>query len=467
MPQSRSPQICFGRDTELDGIVRMIFEKLGIRPARIAILGPGGYGKTTLANAVLTHPSVENHFGDARYSVACGSVFSSGALLIELAKTLGVLDGDRDTLWSRIRAVLDRTNCILCLDNVESSWDQDGHVRNSVEELLSRIAELRQTTLIIMMRGFVLPARTKWTEPHLPPLIKLDCKAVQQVWEETAGSYDSYAEELTNATDYVPLAVTLLAYCAPVTSAELLLKEWNEKWTEFIHMNQTDRVSNLDMSILLSIDSVRMRANPSAKDMLGVLSMLPDGIHLKQLERFKGILSGIDVLLGLHTLQECSLVRVIGERYQTHSIIQSFCNNHSPIPQRYKTALIKFYISLACIDPSGFTTQAGSYAEMVLEMNNTKAILLDVLKSGFKSCSELDQAITTFASFCSAVGDHSNDFISLHADILSWLGKTYYIQGAFSEAEAFIQKALKYHSLSSHMQGIGDDLAGLGAIYLH
>ena len=154
-------------------------------------------------------------------------------------------------------------------------------------------------------------------------------------------------------------------------------------------------------------------------------------------------------------------------RYQTHSIIQSFCNNHSPIPQRYKTALIKFYISLACIDPSGFTTQAGSYAEMVLEMNNTKAILLDVLKSGFKSCSELDQAITTFASFCSAVGDHSNDFISLHADILSWLGKTYYIQGAFSEAEAFIQKALKYHSLSSHMQGIGDDLAGLGAIYLH
>ena len=138
---------------------------------------------------------------------------------------------------------------------------------------------------------------------------------MQQVWEETAGSYDSYAEELTNAMDYVPLAVTLLAYCAPVTSVELLLKEWNEKWTEFIHMNQTDRVSNLDMSILLSIDSVRMRANPSAKDMLGVLSMLPDGIHLKQLERFKGILSGIDVLLGLHTLQECSLVRVIGERY--------------------------------------------------------------------------------------------------------------------------------------------------------
>ena len=164
---------------------------------------------------------------------------------------------------------------------------------------------------------------------HLPPLTKLDCKAVQQVWEETAGSYDSYVEELTNAMDYVPLAVTLLAYCAQVTSAELLLKEWNEKWTEFIHMNQTDRVSNLDMSILLSIDSVRMKANPSAKDMLGVLSMLPDGIHLKQLERFKGILSGIDVLLGLHTLQECSLVRVIGERYQTHLVIQSFCNNHS------------------------------------------------------------------------------------------------------------------------------------------
>jgi len=58
--EPRSPQIFFGRDSELAEIVHMIFTNLGSRPARIAILGPGGYGKSTLANAVLTHELSKN-----------------------------------------------------------------------------------------------------------------------------------------------------------------------------------------------------------------------------------------------------------------------------------------------------------------------------------------------------------------------------------------------------------------------
>jgi len=90
------PHILFGRDSELAQIIHMIFTHVGSRPAHIAILGPGGYGKSTLANAVLTDDCVQQHFGDARYFVACESIFSSGALLIELAKTLGVFHGATD-----------------------------------------------------------------------------------------------------------------------------------------------------------------------------------------------------------------------------------------------------------------------------------------------------------------------------------------------------------------------------------
>ena len=91
---------------------------------------------------------------------------------------------------------------------------------------------------------------------------------------------------------------------------------------------------------------------------------------------------------------------------------------------------------------------------MVLEINNTKAILLDVLKSGSKSCSELDQAITTFATFCSAVRDHSNDFISQTFECLyekcsplllieclkSW-GVTLYKAKNFGDAQHLFKKA--------------------------
>jgi AAA+ ATPase superfamily predicted ATPase len=121
MPREpRSPHIFFGRDFELAQIIHMIFTNIGSRPAHIAILGPGSYGKSTLANAVLTHERVQKHFEDARYLVTCESVFSSGALLIELAKTLGVIDGATGALWTRIHTALNSKDCILCLDNFES-----------------------------------------------------------------------------------------------------------------------------------------------------------------------------------------------------------------------------------------------------------------------------------------------------------------------------------------------------------
>jgi Cdc6-like AAA superfamily ATPase len=259
-----SPQIFFGRDPELSQIIDMIFTNLGSHPARIAILGPGGYGKTTLANAVLTHRRVQRHFGDARYFVSCESIFSSGALLAKLAKTLGLLDSATDISWSRICIASDMKDCILCLDNFESPWGQDADIRNSVEELLSRVTELQHVSLLITVRGTVRPAQTRWTMPLLPPLITLDHDAARSIWEQTANNYDAFAEELTKAVDYVPLAISLLAHLAQATSPELLLNLWHSKKTGFIYTGQANKLSNLEYSIKLSIDSSRMRANPSA-----------------------------------------------------------------------------------------------------------------------------------------------------------------------------------------------------------
>ncbi|KAI0285744.1 P-loop containing nucleoside triphosphate hydrolase protein [Russula brevipes] len=366
MPQEPPvPQIFFGRDSELAEIVHMIFANIGSRPARIAILGPGGYGKTTLANAVLTHHRVREHFGNARYFVSCESVFSSDGLLIELAKILDLLDGTTDVSWSHICTVLNTKDCILCLDNFESLWDQDGDTRNSVEELLSRVTGLWCLTVLITMRGTVRPGQTQWTIPLLPPLMTLDHDSAKSVWVQTAQNYDEFAEELIKSVDYVPLAVTLLAHLAQATSPEILLKQWHKKNTQFIHTSQANKLSNLEHSIQISMDSGRMRAVPSAKEMLGVLSMLPDGMHIEQVDSFQTILD-IDILSGLHTLQECSLISVIGERYQPHPIIRNFCNNYISISQKHKDVLRDFYITLAFT--MAYDAEASRYAEMVLEI---------------------------------------------------------------------------------------------------
>ena len=173
--EPNTPQIFFGREAELTQIVNMVISGVASRPARIAILGPGGYGKTTLANAVLTHDRIREYFGDARRFVTCESIYSSEVLLIELGKTLRVLDGPPHALWLRIQTALSLRESILCLDNFESPWDQSSEVKHSVEELLSRITVLYHVTLLITMRGAERPARTHWSQPFLEPLDTFGC----------------------------------------------------------------------------------------------------------------------------------------------------------------------------------------------------------------------------------------------------------------------------------------------------
>ncbi|KAI0297835.1 hypothetical protein B0F90DRAFT_1736888 [Multifurca ochricompacta] len=475
-----APQIFFGRDAELVQIIDMIFTNAGSHPARIAILGPGGYGKTTLANA--------------------------------LGKTFGNLQGAPDALWSQINATLNAKESILCLDNFESPWDQPDDTKYPIEELLSRITGLRRVTVLITMRGVERPAQTEWTQPFLEPLGTLNLDAAKEVWRRITGNYDTFSEKLITAVDYVPLAVNLLAHLSQSTPPMLLWEEWNAKQTKVIKRGQMHRLSNLEYSIQLSIDSERMKLNPLAKDLLGVLSMLPDGIHMRQLGKFKGILVDVDVISCLQVLQQCSLIRLTGERYQPHPIIRQFCRNHGFASSTHKALVEDFYISLAAVDP--YVAPSEAYAELVLEANNTKAIIFDLLKSNYENHQKLiyataiqfaqkNQANVQFdmetaksklyeaerlylsseggnagqhaytlltwaeTSYQKALELHSSaNNVPAQGDGHYALGELYLRQNKMSEAEASFHRALEFHNKINNLLGQGNDYQGLGDMYL-
>ncbi|KAJ7840577.1 hypothetical protein B0H14DRAFT_2587444 [Mycena olivaceomarginata] len=76
------PKIFHGRDSELSDILQLFNQGT----PRIAILGSGGMGKTSLARAVIHHAQIKTRYQQHCFFVACDSASST----VELAALIGV-----------------------------------------------------------------------------------------------------------------------------------------------------------------------------------------------------------------------------------------------------------------------------------------------------------------------------------------------------------------------------------------
>ncbi|KAH9034089.1 P-loop containing nucleoside triphosphate hydrolase protein, partial [Lactarius pseudohatsudake] len=345
--------IFFGRDDELKTIIDLIFSSAST--ARIAILGPGGVGKTSLAHAVLTHNEVVSHFAESRHLVPCESLTSRDALLIALANSLSLLqpgttsDSYSMELEPRVLYALGSKKCILCLDNFESPWDQPGPIRGAVEMLLAGITALSSVTVFVTMRGRERPKGTAWTLPMLPPLTNFPRDAAKRTWESLAGTCDEWAEKLIDAVDCLPLAVTLLGSLAEVSTAETLWERWQKENIALVEKEKGDKLSSLEFSIELSLESSRMAADGSSKRLLGILSLLPDGVPAFPSPEFRRLFPDVpDIPRSLDTLLKCSLaVRTADKRVQVNSLVRFYCEKNGLASPEDKQALRDYYVTLA------------------------------------------------------------------------------------------------------------------------
>jgi hypothetical protein len=82
-------------------------------------------------------------------------------------------------------------------------------------------------------------------------------------------------DKVLSLTDNMPLAINLVAHLVDSEGCSHVLSRWEEEKTSLIS-DGYDRTSNLDLSVSLSLSSPRL--NPHSKDLLSLLSMLPDGL---------------------------------------------------------------------------------------------------------------------------------------------------------------------------------------------
>ena len=479
-PRPIRPQVFFGRDHELKTIIDLIF--LSASAARIAILGPGGVGKTALAHVVLTHEKVAHRFGDSRYLVPCESLTSRDALLVALANSLSLLqpgttvDSYSVGLEPRVLSALGSEECILCLDSFESPWDQSGPSKKAVEMLLADITALPSVTVLITMRGGERPKETAWTLPMLPPLINFPRDAAKRTWESLAGTCDEWAEKLIDAVDCQPLAVTLLGSLAEVSTAETLWERWQKENIALVEKEKGDKLASLEFSIALSLESGRMAADISSKRLLGILSMLPDGMPAFPFPEFKRLFPDIPhISRSLDTLLKCSLaVRTVDKRVQVNSLVRLYCEGHDLTYSEDRRALRDYYVTLAS---HGYDSLSDDmFKRMTMEMNNMESVLRKSLAwTPLSETTPVIEAIIAYTQFCSYIGNFSDIVITCATEVqglpdetlgdcLMSLGSICLSDGKVDVAEKHFRRALDLHQRAQDIIGQANDQCHLGDV---
>ncbi|KAJ7831781.1 hypothetical protein B0H14DRAFT_3713155 [Mycena olivaceomarginata] len=113
--------------------------------------------------------------------------------------------------------------------------------------------------------------------PISVPLKPLSDEAARQTFNEIADHSDDSEEKekLLRLTDNMPLAVDLIAHLVDYEGLSNVLARWETEKTSVISPSD-DRRSSLDASIAVSLASTRVTSE--AKELLSLLSILPDGL---------------------------------------------------------------------------------------------------------------------------------------------------------------------------------------------
>ncbi|KZV88622.1 hypothetical protein EXIGLDRAFT_772519 [Exidia glandulosa HHB12029] len=399
-----SPRILHGRDEEVRSLVDFAIDHS--RPIRLAIMGAGGLGKTTVAKAVVQHVNVAQSFRDRRFFVTAEAAAGIDDLVTGMLTTFR-LAATSDPLASLLQHFRSHDRTLLVLDNLETIWNSaNAKQRSATEDVLSKLDRVRSLTLIITCRGADLPPDVEWANRNAVSLPTLTSEAALATFTDIAGHAPAsdrlVRDALLKAVDYMPLAVTLLArLVARGKKLRDLDTRWKSSHTSILSTKPNGRLDNVDASIQLSIAYLPSE-DPAPLQLLSLCAQLPDGMRLpvrKKLERLCGFrdLDGIlDVIQGLALVYvtEDDTIRMLSP------IRLYVLEKHRPRDD-HCASLLQIYYEIAKQAPWKIGSQFPAARDRILpELSNLDALLSSEIQHfNEQSSTDLIDAVNAVSRF--------------------------------------------------------------------
>ncbi len=469
-----TPSVFMGRDDLVkEGIVNLLADS----PHSIIIMGFGGMGKTSLALRILNDKAIQAKYEAHRYFIPCDIVCSVDPTVEVLLQTVMkqmnlTLTGDA---VKQLHTISQPT--ILVFDNFETLWEHSSD-QYSIQILLAQLNSVIQMTLIITMRGSIAPIEdVDWlilphnglSSLHEPTSLDIFCAISNCNIDEEA------VKKLVKELAGWPLAITLMAYQAKILPSKVLLQSWHQEKTLLLKKPgaQAHRLSSVDISIKITLQSSLLLSEPNALKLLSVICHLPNGIPT-----WTSLINKILSDLPERTSVISSLLQS-GIIYQDHREnlkllppIQEYLKTYFQQPDIYiKSQFCNFYLNeieeLTSVEKTEFGVLHSKNIEWLLNDHLNNCVIEKDLRRIYNFCyfqyvtSESDMLLKKVISVVKKL-----DIRYLYASALLLLGCRLIIYAQYQAAQNNIVKAMEIFETIGDTLGVARCLRSLGDILL-